>query len=289
MPDRNQFISLVGNSFIRGDCYLSRLGVRKGNAEGRNFEGPFLHKGELFLSKEELPEINDNLLSYISPYQQGNFQKSDSLCYYEDMETGERVAQSFSQKTLFVQSAGKLVLDRDSFEDNIILYSTDTIEVWPSAQLVNILLMGKVIIFQKGYKGVLQAFAREKLLVGDNCNIAYPGFLMCNGDSASIEIGKAAKVNGGVICHSASKEKSSLIIGKGAQIIGKVYVNGDCRFEGSITGSLYCDCFVKKTDRAFYENFLIDCSINENELPNEYASFCITDSIYELKTVKECN
>ena len=291
MPDNKSFVSLVGNSYIKGDCYLPRQGIRKGNAEGRYFEGPFLHKGALLQSNERLPLLKENLIHYLNEYLSGVKSDRDSLVLWNEIKNQKEVSHPFSLKTMFVQAKGNLELEKGSFSDNIVFYSSDTIKVWPSVDLQDVLLLGRVIVFKGGYKGQLQAFARERISVEQACKFEYPSFLGCfvKGTGFIIKISQERVIKGCVLAYSGSSEESDVLLWlkERSKIFGKAYVYGDCRFQGDIIGSLYCNRFVLKTSRAFYENFIIDCSIDEAALPDEYVSFCL-DDIHKLKMIREC-
>ncbi|MBR8534937.1 hypothetical protein KDU71_05140 [Carboxylicivirga sediminis] len=289
MPDKKRYVSLVGNSYINGDCYLSELGLRKGNAEGRYFEGPYLHDGHLKLSKEAMPAIKDELREYYQRYFSGQSGATDSIIPFQSLKTKQKVYQPFTEKSLLIQAHGRMVLDKGSYNSNIILFSPDTIEVWPGVALNNIQLIGKSIVFKSGFKGKLQAVASGSIVVESGCQLNYPSYLgvFSKLPKASITIHSGCKINGGVVCYSeqAQEGETTLTIGKNSSLVGKVYVNGDVNFKGQIIGSLYCDRFVEMTARAFYENFMIDCSIDEGKLPDGYASFCITNDIHKYKEV----
>jgi hypothetical protein len=211
---------------------------------------------------------------------------------YHPLKSGQLLKQPFSEKTLLIQSPGRLILDKGSYTDNIILHSPDTIEVWPSVKLRNVILIGKAIVLKQGFAGKLQAFAASSVVVEKGCQLNYPSFIGCIGSQPDVNIliEENSRINGGVICFSQKPEegKTSIYINKGAVVYGKVYVNGDISFAGSINGSLYCDRFIYRTRRSFYENFMYDCTIDEEKLPAEYASFCITDDVFKLKEVKLC-
>jgi hypothetical protein len=293
MPDNKSFISLVGKSYINGDCYLPEQGIRKGNAEGRYFEGPFLHKGKLYRSDEQLPSLKNELVQYINSYLEGEKNKSDSLFLWNNINAKSEKYNSFKDKTLYIQSSEKLILDRGKFTGNIIFYSPDTIEIWPSVSLKDVMLFGKTIIFKEEFKGQLQAFAKNNVIIGKNCELTYPSFLGCLNDKSgfNILIEEGSLINGGIIGDSKSRgqENSLLWQKKRSKIIGKAYINGDCRLHGDIIGTLYCNRFILRTSRAFYENFLIDCTIDEVKLSKDFVSFCINDNVQALEIIKECH
>jgi hypothetical protein len=135
----------------------------------------------------------------------------------------------------------------------------------------------------------MQAVASKSMLIEKSCQLNYPSLIgvISQLPNATIAIREGTKINGGVICYSQRPKEgeTKLKVDQNCLLVGKVYVNGDMDFKGQVIGSLYCDRFVHMTSRAFYENFMIDCSIDEGKLPDTYASFCITDEINKYKEV----
>lgn len=293
MPERNRYISLVGKSKILGDAYISKLGMRRGNIEGRYFEGAELHDGRLFTGDVEIPQLKKELLTWITNYHAGDVSAGDSLVSFSSGITNSNLRQSFLNNTIVLQASGKIVLDKGSYSDNILIYTSDTIEVWPTIRLNEVILMADVIIFKQECEVQLQAFASKSLIVEDDCSFKYPSFIGTVGlqDTVLVDIGKGCSVNGGIICYSTKSQEGAtyLSVDKGCEVTGTVYTNGDANVSTNIIGSLYCNRFVHRTPRAFYENFLIDCIIDEVSLPDEYASFSITDKISNLKVVRQCH
>ena len=294
MPDRKKYVSLVGKSYVNGDCYLSELGLRKGNAEGRYFEGNYLHKGEMKVSTEQMPLMRNNKLNYLFNYLDGRKNTSDSIVSYQAIKKNAVVRQSFKAKTLFIESPNRLVLKKNTFSGNVILFTPDTIEIWPSAKIFDAILFAKVIVFKSGCENRIQAFASNSLNIETGCKFSFPSIVGCisHTSNSNVNIKENVVLNGAVINYSQQPEevKSKLTIGKGSMLYGKFYVNGDVAFNGSIFGSLYCDRFVFSTPRAFYENFIIDAVIDESKLPAQHASFCLEgENVFKYKEVKLCN
>jgi cytoskeletal protein CcmA (bactofilin family) len=293
MPDRKRYVSLVGKSYISGTCYLSELGLRRGNAEGRNFEGPYLHKGEIYKSESLLPLLNKEVIQYFHEYFSGKRTANDSVLSPTLLSRNREIIHPFSVKSLLFRSHDRIVLEHGRFEGNIIFSSSDTIEIWPTVQLKNVLLLANTIIVKAGFKGQLQAFASKKIEVEENCEFSYPSLIGTIGvnDQVSVTIGEDCRVNGGLICFQSHQQEPPplLTIGKNSLINGKVYVNGDISFSGAIHGGLLCERFIMRTPRAFYENFILDSYIDSSMLPAEYASFSVTGEPYKLREAVICN
>ena len=288
MPEHYRYVSLVGKSYINGNCYLSELGLRKGNAEGRYFEGPYLHKGKLNRSSKEMLTPDSQLLEYLERYSKGDFHVNDSVIPAK-RGTSNDCAHSFSSKTIVVNGGNAMHLTNGNFQGNVVLYARDSIVVNKGAMFDWPILISKVVVINPGFEGRLQVIADSIIKVGSNCNLKYPSFLMTlnRKPNVSVEIKDKSEIKGGIMVYSFNPEegKTRLTLGKGTNVFGKAYVNGDISLAGNIIGSLYGDRFVLITPRAFYENFMVDCTIDESKLPKEFSSFCLDQELQKLRVV----
>lgn len=289
MPEHHQYVSLVGKSYINGDCYLSELGLRKGNMEGQYFEGPFLHKGKMNNTSKEIVNPELLFLKYLEQYVKGEFSVEDSLLAFNKEQNSGGYSQSFSEKTIVVNCGNTLHLTDGRYYGNVILFARDSIVVSNGAQLDWPILISKVVVVNPGFEGRLQVIADSLIKVGPGCDLKYPSFLLTlnHNPGVCVEIDDKADIKGGIMVYSFNPEKGNtkLIIGKEANVYGKAYTNGDVSLAGNIIGSLYCDRFVKVTTNSFYENFIIDCTIDEEKLPVEFSSFCLDKEISKLRLV----
>jgi hypothetical protein len=289
MPEHHQYVSLVGKSYIKGDCFLSELGLRKGNAEGRYFEGPYLHKGKLNKTSNEMVNPDPIFLKYMEQYGRGKFSGNDSVVVFGKDGRITGYSQSFSEKTIVVNGGSTFHLTNESFNGNVILYARDSIIIGNGAQLDWSILISKVVVVNPGFKGRLQVIADSLIKVGPGCELKYPSFLMTinRKPGVCVEIDSKTDIKGGIMVYSFNPEKgkTKLIIGKETNVYGKAYTNGDASLIGNIFGSLYCDRFVKLTAVSFYENFMIDCTIDEEKLPDEFSSYCLDKEINKLRLV----
>jgi|WetSurMetagenome_2_1015567.scaffolds.fasta_scaffold14737_3 hypothetical protein len=290
MPERHQYISLVGQSYINGDCYLSELGLRKGNAEGKYFEGPYLNKGKIYKSENEIVKPDALFLKYMKRYCNGEFNINDSIINVNRDSTGE-YSQPFSGKTLIVNCGSSIKLSSGKYLGNIILYARDSIVISKGAEFDWPVLVSKEVIIKSGFSGRLQVMAGSKIKVGLACDLKYPSFLMTINDKpdVGIDVEEKTEIKGGLMVFSFNPEerKTNMTIGKETNVYGKVYTNGDITLNGNIIGSIYCSRFVKTTSVSFYENFMFDCSIDEGKLPEEFSSFCLAKELFKLRVVSQ--
>ena len=163
---------------------------------------------------------------------------------------------------------------------NIVLFSTKELEVDSTSQMTDIVLIAPRIIIKKGFKGEIQAFAIQSIIVEENCSLDYPSQLCViqseknrynPSDSLIISIDKNSYVKGGILIKSSGLT-SFVRIENGAKAVGQVYCPGLVELMGEIEGTLYCRSFYLRTSRARYYNHLLDSRIDYTRLSKNFAS-----------------
>lgn len=291
MPDRRHYLSLVGESFIKGDCFLSVQGVRAGTVDGRHFEGTCLHKGKSYVSQGEIPRLRSEIIDLIDTYLLAPLSKGDSIISYDHLGSHRNLIHPFDKQTLVVYTQGDMIIDRGSFVGNMIMISTKRIEVWPTATIKDCILISPQIVIKDGFVGRGQFLANNHITVGRECVLNYPSFVaaISHSHQVSVSIGEETSLKGAAVCYSLNppiEDKPLMKTEHSSIVFGKLYTNGDFDIGGNVKGGVICDRFVHKTPRAFYENFIVDCSIDALVLPNDFASFCLGEIPYELEEVQ---
>lgn len=284
LADENKYLSISGRSLIRGVCYLPKLGIRRASIEGKIFSGSNLVEGEIKNSTPNLPDFNTDIIENNKNYFEIEISENDSLCEYETIKNKAFVSNSFKNKTQVYVSYNPIYIDQEII-GNIKIYSDTLMYIEKDAKLKNIIVYAPKIIFESGFTGNIQAFARDSILIEKNCNLQFPSFLgilnMETKDSVlllgkkHIQISEDCTVAGGIFLNSNKampKNKPYLLINEDANINGLVYCDGNVELKGTIYGSLYCKSFILKTRAAYYENHLLDINIDFNSLSKYFTS-----------------
>jgi hypothetical protein len=283
MADKDRYLSVSGKTTITGDCYLPRLGVRMAYIEGQNFIGEKLINGETKISNSCLPEILPQILKNNVEYIAGELSNVDSLVRMEDIIETDSVECSFNKKTLVLFSQNSINLDHIILKGNIRVVSGKAIYVTSNAKCENIILYAPSIYFASWYKGNLQAFAQDTLIAGERCEFKYPsclGIINENENSIYMSLGKSSSIVGCLVLYQANNSLQApyLKIGRQTVVHGMVYCNGTVELLGRVEGSVYCHGFGLNTGSAYYENYLLNTSINRFALSEYYAgSFLLHD------------
>ena len=274
LAEQNRQIGLAGKVRFRGNCYFPKAGIRSAYIEGSGFSDLNAVKPYIHPAPEHLPLPDEHYLDNISQSQSGIDPYSDSLLSFMP----EQWNQSFRQQTAVVQQ-GTMVLGKHSLSNNIKLIASDVITVESSAQLTNVLLIARKVVFKKGFKGTVHAICRDSIVTEDECEFAYPSsFCVYSAqvpDSAKgmvrgIFFGSSCKFKGGLLAANDQKSLSRMMIrlNRHFEFIGSIYSSDYADAQGNLYGSLCCRTLLLQTPSGVYENHLYNCFID----PQRYSA-----------------
>ena len=279
MADENKYLTVGGNTFIRGTCYLPKLGIRRGVIEGKFFKYEKEIQGTIDNSSKDLPEHTNNIAEFVKKYLTRPDSETDSLVLFSELRSA-KISKTFLEQTLVIYDKGAISLRNIELSGNIVVIAEKKINVFTSARLKNIILISPEIFFENEFKGQLQAFASDSLVLGTNVHLEFPsviGLVNNNINTAYIILYEKSLIAGGIVLFQSNKPvKPSVVqIDEKVKIYGTVYCEGIVEHKGEIYGSLYCRGFVLKTKSAYYDNHLLDAVIDFKGLPESYAGFNI--------------
>jgi hypothetical protein len=272
LADQSRPLSLCGSTFIKGTCFLPKAGVKRAFIEGESYSGGELINGAVKSSDNSLPALNKNYKErLITVFKSGITEKTDTVDIASDT-----IRRSFLEETLILRSDS--LLRNKCYSGNIILFSKRTIVIDPSCSLHDILIFASSVIIKDGFKGSLQAFAKDSLVVGDHCDLKYPsglGLIKIDVKTKQpfISIGEKTKIKGIVFSTQdyADIQQTKISIGKGTVITGQVYAEGFLELKGMVYGNVCCNKFTLKTPASVYENHLLNVTIDSSKLPDYYV------------------
>jgi cytoskeletal protein CcmA (bactofilin family) len=274
MSRQNNYLYVAGNTSIKGNCFVPGGIIKLGQIEGKKFSGVNPVDGILHESTSDLPEVNSMMVSQVENYMT-NTTTSDSTTSFEKIKGQKELYNSFENRTLLISSEAPILLAHTKMEGNIILRSSKRIEVDSSARLNGIIIYAPEIHIKEYFKGTIQAFGRDSILVDKNCKLSYPSLLgVITKGEASIKIEEGSTIKGMIFLfqkENVSNKKSLLTFCKGAELIGSVFCNSNIDLRGKISGNVFCSSFVVKIRTSFNENYLLDAEINSTNLPKFYV------------------
>lgn len=263
LTDYDKILNLSGNIKIKGNIIIPKGHFEESHI-GQEPNNIFF-SGSPQKSQGKLPEtIRDIEIAFNT-----KFDYFPKINY----RPGLIVVNEFDNPTKVMQVDGTL---KDVvLKGNIVVRSETVLHISKTAKLTDVLLKAPRIVFDTGFKGSIQAFAKQKIVLKENVHLAYPSILLgFSEDSLSIKIGENSTVLGSVILFGETFRgslKRTVKTEENTLIVGDVYCYGASDLNGKIYGTLYADRLIKKTRNAVYENTLLNTEINREKLPQNFS------------------
>jgi len=286
LPDNAQPLSLVGDSHLRGTAYLSQKGVKAGMVDTRGFSGIHLLEGDERRSGRNMPLVDTSRISTLQAFK-SKLARGQSKLTASTIVPFDSAAMRMTGKTIR--------LDGQYLEGKIVVVADSLIRVGKTAHLKDILLFAPVIQIDSGFIGIIQAFASNNIIVGDNVTLPYPSALVVLGNrrvavQGMLTIGERCSVGGLVFSWGDGARRELLpkvFIGKGTVIMGQVYADGWLDLKGTVNGNVSCRNFLLQTPTSIYENHLLDATIDASKRPPYFiGSMLIGDGNVKKGLVK---
>ncbi|MFA6924754.1 MAG: hypothetical protein WC223_10945 [Bacteroidales bacterium] len=283
---------VCGNTLIKGKCYLPEDGAARAYIEGKSFSGNKLVDGKINKSTNVIP-LPNQILQDLSITNLRKEYSKDSIFDFEKAKLPDTIRNSFSERTLILYQKNKFSLQQYLI-GNIIAISDNSIIVTRDCKANDIIICAPFVKIEKGFEGKLQVLASDSIVVEEECNLNYPSaLLLVNEDikdfNPFIRIMEKSKINGVVYQFKKniqSNHNAFVYISKDVKINGQVYSNGMIEQKGTIYGSVYCNKFILKTPSSYYENHLLDATIDISKLSKYYVGAIFFNTIGKRKIVK---
>lgn len=285
LADERRPLSLSGHTRIQGDAYIPEAGIRKSYIENEAYAyEEVVHDGTIHISNSVLPELDvsivERLYSYLQPADTVIW-KTNADNWFNGLPAESRIRR-FSDDCRTLYGFDSLVIDRQVVSGHVVIVANRAITVGAGAQLDNVLLFAPHIRFEQGFEGRLQAFARDSLIVENNCRFDYPsvlGLINIPQDTVTqelqpfIRIDSASTINGLVFSHFAGSEQllAKIVLGKETAVHGQVYADGLLELQGRVDGMTLCRRFTLQTASSLYENFVLNGVMDLAALSPYYA------------------
>lgn len=273
--DQGRPVTFAGNTLVKGIAYLPEAGAKRGWVDGKNFEREKMVEGEIRKSESRLPELNKAFLQKMLK----SIDFKGRGVYHLPLPK-DSIKVSFFHKTIRFHRTGSPLRLNAVFAKGNVVFSSDTlIEVGANAQLENVILCAPNIKFESGFKGKIQAFATDSILVGEDCHFRFPSALcLLEVDSIDnrpkIHLSKGVKLEGSLLQYVTFLDRSlaTTTISTGAIVEGVVYADALVSIEGSVFGSLVCNKFLLNRPSGVYENHLLDCTLDRTKLSKYFLT-----------------
>lgn len=284
VPDKNQSLFASGATKIIGNAVLPAKGMQRASIEGKPLRDEHPVSGNISHGNDSLPQLANSVIEKLQ-----NLQNLDSLCTLATpiAELYEAsIVRPISSDIQWYGSREDYQISRFEARGGVGFCSTGTIFIRNDAKLQSVLVCASSIIVEEGFEGSVQLFTYDSLSLGKNCHLQFPSVVCLNSNQVHnlhMEIKTNSLVEGSVLVHQQQHvaKKPFLKIAEGAVVRGQVYHQGTMYLLGSIEGSLYCESFYLKTERAYYENHLVDNEIDFLKLHPLYVTIDLIQGYHD--------
>lgn len=295
LSDEDKPLALCGKTILKGTAYLPKSGVKRAYIEGQNFIGNDLISGQVKQSEKALPEFNKELIENIeSIFSSKQISEKDSVIEIASDLSEDSLKNSFLNNSLILKSSGRLKISSGFYEGNILVISDKEIVISSNAILHDMIVVAPRVIVEKEFKGNLQIFASDSVIIQKNVTLAYPSVIGIVRTSqspvvAAIVLSENDTIEGNLFAYKKAEEvlkQSGLIMAEKSFIYGEVYSNGYVDVKGSIYGSLMCNKILLKTPSSVYENHLLNVVIDRSKLSSYFVGINLVKESTAKKIVK---
>ena len=271
-PDR--YLSIGGFTYLGTNTYLPRFGIRKAYVKGVGYYRNRLIFGESHQANLKLPALSEKITERYDHYVNSDEEEFSSDQTSVDEKDNVQMKQSFLDKLRLIETDHDIDLRGISIIGNVIIRSKGEVLIDSTSTIDQSIIIGKSIKIKNNFKGRGQFIATNSIAVGKNCAFSMPSILAVinKTDSCSINLHKHVNFTGNIIFQSPNNELvPKLKIAKGCKLIGQVYCNAFCDFDGVLFGSLYTRGFIKITPTSFNQNYLLNACIDIDRMPEEFC------------------
>ncbi len=260
----NKAIGVCGSTLLKGDVFVPERGVERVYIEGQNFIGSKLFWGEKKQSDSNLPELQPNIKTNIEAI----FSATGN-----DPFPIEKDSIIAGKQPIILSSEEPIYLDK-VVKGNVSVFSNQFIIVNSSSELDGTILRAPTIIFENGFKGSVQAFARDSIIVASDVELLYPSFLVLkalteHNYSCKITIGEDVKMIGNILLLQEKfslKNNGVVTIEEGSILNGTIYSEAYTQLKKcEVQGEVYTKKFYLKTPSSIYENTLLNVKIDPSK------------------------
>jgi hypothetical protein len=270
LSDMSWPLILSGNTLIKGNCYLPKSGVKGGVIENLNFAGVKLINGEIRESKESLPTLKTDIKNKLVDLIEKKYRMEDfDLITNAESDT---IRRSFAERTVLLKQHTRLGIK--NLIGNIIIVSDTILKIDRNSILEDVIIVAKAVEVENGFKGRLQIFATDSILLNSNVELQYPSVVgLLKRDikvmHPFVKILRGCKINGVVFSTQIlmDSKQPCVYLEKDALVHGLIYVDGIADIQGVVYGSVLCNKFRYKSD----ENFLVNATIDVTKLSPHFV------------------
>ena len=255
--DNRSSLSLAGKTSILGAVAIPKLGVTYGKVGSDYFSGEVIPHSMISNSTDKLPTISSSAEAQI-----------DQLLSLDVGEfiDGDTIRNSFFRQTSLIIEADEEL--RDQYIDGNCILIGDEVTIGSDFKASNIIISARKVSIADNFKGRLQVFCRDTIIVGAGVNLEYPSGLY---SERYMEINDNSTINGYAVVQvdSTTIKSPNYAQSQSAKVRGVLYVDGVSTWQGGVYGEVYLKQNVHYTKDGYYKDLIYRATI----LPNDEFAY----------------
>ena len=246
-------VTLTGKSYIKGTADLPDNGIIYGQMQSTFFSGERLHPSHIRKSEKELPSPADVAMRIIA----GLFELRDTG------STGlpDSLTVAFRNSDTEVIGVGEIY---DCYLSGNIILTGSKVDIRSDAILHDVIVVADEIRVEGGFRGSVQLFAADSVIVGRNVALESPSGIY---SKKYAELGDNSEVNGYLIVDYGGEEdimQPACRKSQTSKLRGLFYCSGIAQIQGIVSGTAFVDKSVYYSPQGYYSDFLYDIALLEN-------------------------
>jgi hypothetical protein len=272
--DHGKAISMSGKTELYGNIYFPKSGYQSGYISGNSLQGEPM-KGIKYISKE-FPQADKTLEEKIASILKGET-NSDSIANNGSLSENDSIINSFSNPTLNILVSGDITLGNKFIDGNVLIRCSGKIKVKKTAQLNNVILVGRCVEFEKETQATIQVFATDTIFTEEKCRFGYPSVFVVAQEKnrpAALIMGKENEFTGTVVGLRDKynvNQPFSFKMGDASIINGQIYFAGPACLNGEINGEVYIEKTFVSTSSSVNDNYMYNVVINKKPLNKRFC------------------
>jgi type II secretory pathway pseudopilin PulG len=275
LADAQLALAVGDDAQVRGEAWLPKAGDIRAASLPR-LGAPRLGApvtGRVRASPPGLPPLHPAMLARLQGYAQ--LQLDDLL------PPGSQLAETATQEVKSFRGRPAIWYHREAFtvtqraKGQVVIISSQRLVVAAASQLDGALLLAPTIVVEPGFRGRVQLIARDTVSIGAHCHLAYPSVACAYGagPAAWVSLGPGSWVQGVVAASSAEPGLGCVVhLSPGTGVEGQVYSAGIVENCATVWGTTMCRQLRYRNIGSFYENYLINSTLDRERLPAQFVS-----------------
>ena len=250
----NGAVTVTGRSHIGGVAYLPDNGLIYGQMQSVFFDGERLPLSNIRKSGEAMPPTDREATRLIAElFALGEETAGASL--------PDSITVSFHRDEAEIISTAEIY---DNYLAGQVIITGGRVDIRSDAALWDVLVVADEIRVEDGFRGSVQLFARDSVLVGRSVELVHPSGIYAEKYAA---LGDGSMVNGYLIVNYTGEEQIMQPVcrkSRLSRVRGLFYCSGIAQFQGITSGGAYLWRSIYYSPQGYYSDFLYDVSLLEN-------------------------